>query len=115
METWQFISGLLISVGAVIGAVKVIISPVKKRLDKIVSNEERVGKLESWTEKQQNDLEDVSRKLALVFNASLALLDHAIIKQDGNGKCHDAQAAMNDYMQAKLERLQSYNAERETK
>jgi hypothetical protein len=115
MQTWQLIAGFLITLASVITALKVIIAPIKKRLDKIVSNEERVGKLESWTEKQQNDLEDVSCKLALVFDASLALLDHAIIKQDGNGKCHDAQTAMNDYIQAKLSRLQSYNEERGTK
>jgi predicted ATPase with chaperone activity len=108
METWQLITGLIITAGAVIGAMKVIVAPIKKRLDKIVSNEERVSKLESWTEKQQSDLEDVSQRVALVFNASLALLDHAIIKQDGNGKCHDAQKAMNNYIQEKLERLQSY-------
>jgi len=95
----------------VIKIVKGIGNETKKPLDKIAESEERITKLESWTSSQQSDMEDINKKLMLVFEGTLALLDHAIITQNGNGKCHDAQAAMEKYMRDKLNKLSSYQEE----
>jgi hypothetical protein len=101
MEIWQMVTGFVITIAAVITAMKTITAPIKKKLKDIAD-------LESWTEKQQDDLQDVMNQLALTFNATLALLEHAITKQGGNGECHKAQEEMNLYIQSKMARLNSY-------
>jgi hypothetical protein len=111
MELWQMITGLIITAAAVITAMKTLTAPIRKKLDEVVSVKERVVKLEAWTEKQQEDLQDVSKRVGLTFDATLALLDHTIIKQGGNGDCHKAQDAMNEYIQGKISRLKSYKAD----
>jgi hypothetical protein len=108
MEIWQMVTGFVVTIAAVITAMKTITAPIKKKLNDISNIEKRVADLESWTEKQQDDLQDVTEKLTLVFNATLALLDHAITKQGGNGECHKAQEEMNLYIQSKLAQLKSY-------
>jgi hypothetical protein len=112
MELWQLVTGLIITAAAIVTAMKTLTAPIKKKLDELTATEKRVQKLESWTEKQQNDLLDMSTKLTLTFDAALALLDHAIVMQNGNGKCHEAQENMEAFMRTKLSRLSSYREEK---
>jgi len=105
---WQLITGLIITAAAIVTAMKTLTAPIKQKLDELAATEKRVAKLESWSGKQQIDLIDFSKKLGLTFDAGLALLDHAIVMQNGNGKCREVQANMESYMRTKLSRLSSY-------
>ena len=111
MELWQLVTSIVITLAGVFTAVKTLTKPIKDKLDELTSIEKRTAKLESWTEKQQIDLQDVSEKLSLTFNATLALLNHAIVMQNGNGKCHAAQDAMEKYIHNSLTKLNSYKDE----
>ncbi len=108
MEIWHEIVSGLVTLAAVVGAVKGLTKPILDKLNKITSNEQRLSELESWTKKQQLDLLDMSRKLTMTFEASIALLDNAIVNQNGNGECHKAKAKMESYMRDKLTSLNSY-------
>lgn len=111
LEDWHLIASLIVTLAGVFTAVKTLTKPIKDKLDKLTAIESRVAHLESWTNNQQSDLLDISDKLTLAFEASLALLDHAIVVQGGNGKCHEAQKNMEEYMHNRLNRLNSCKEE----
>ena len=109
MELWQMAATIIITLAGVYTAVKTLTKPIKDKLDEIAKLDTRVRNLERWTDKQQIDLVDMSEKLTLTFDAVLALLDHAITTQNGNGNCHKAQDAMEAYVLNRLKRLNSYS------
>ncbi len=112
---WTFLANLLITLGAVLGAVGVMVKPLKTQMDGIVKrelqnqeNENRIQKIEKWTQNQQNDIDELNRGVVTSLQADYALLDHAIEKQGGNGKCHKARDSVELYLKQKSLGLNSH-------
>lgn len=73
---------------------------VARELEK-EKEEQRMKSLEGWTGNQQNDLDNLNEGVVILASAVGALLDHAIVKQEGNGKCHKAQEEVEDFLREK--------------
>lgn len=63
--------------------------------------EEKLKKLDRWTGNQQDDIEDHNEGLVILARTQAAILDHIIVKQEGNGKCHAAQKEVDEYLKKK--------------
>lgn len=107
-EIGALILVVLTSVGSAVAAMTNILKPIKKQMDDIVEKElekekeeQRMQKLEGWTGNQQEDLEFFNEGLVILASAVEALLDHAIEKQNGNGKCHKAQEEVDAFLREK--------------
>ncbi|MFI3254517.1 MAG: hypothetical protein R3Y63_09310 [Eubacteriales bacterium] len=85
-------------------AVEKLSVPIKKLMNigkKNQTEEQRLQSLEGWTGNQQNDLDYLNEGVVILAGAVEALLDHAIVKQEGNGKCHKAQEEVGKYLKEK--------------
>lgn len=107
-DLWVVLSAALTSVAGSVTAISVIIKPLKGKVDDIVAKEiekekeeQRMKNLEGWTESQQDDLDEFNEGLVILASAVGALLDHVIVKQEGNGKCHDAQEEVDNFLREK--------------
>ncbi len=109
MPEWLSTAATILgSVAGSLTAVSVVIKPLKGKVDNIVAQElekqkeeQRIQALEGWTGSQQEDLEDFNKGLVTLAGAVDALLDHAIVKQGGNGKCHKAQEEVESFLREK--------------
>lgn len=107
-DLWVVLCAGLTSVAGSVTAISVIIKPLKGKVDDIVAKEiekekeeQRMKTLEGWTGSQQEDLDDFNEGLVILAGAVEALLDHAIEKQEGNGKCHKAQEEVEGFLRDK--------------
>lgn len=80
---------------------------IAKRLEE-ESEKQQLEKLKAWTERQQNDLQELNRGLIIVAGAVDALIDHAIVKQEGNGKCHKARDEVESFLKEKALQMKSH-------
>lgn len=109
MSDWLIAVGaILASIAGSVASVSTIIKPLKEKVDDIVAKEvekereeQRMKNLEGWTGSQQEDLDDFNKGLVILAGAVEALLDHAIEKQEGNGKCHRAQEEVEGFLRDK--------------
>lgn len=69
----------------------------------------KLNKLDSWTGNQQADIDKLNEGVVLLAVSVNALIDHAIEKQEGNGKCHDAQKELDKYLRDKALNKKSHN------
>lgn len=104
---WDITQGavnFVVFVAGGIYAVEKLSVPVKKLMNvgkKNQTEEQRLQSLEGWTGNQQNDIDNLNEGVVILAGAVEALLDHAIVKQEGNGKCHKAQEEVEEYLKEK--------------
>lgn len=98
----------LTSLAGFMTSFSIAIKPLRTKVDDIIEKEiakekeeQRILSLEGWTGNQQDDIDDFNEGLVLLASAVGALLDHAIVKQNGNGKCHKAQEEVAEYLRDK--------------
>ncbi len=106
-SVWDITQGavnFIVFLAGGIYAVEKLSVPIKKLMkigQKNQSEEQRLQSLEGWTGNQQNDLDNLNEGVVILAGAVEALLDHAIQKQEGNGKCHKAQEEVEVYLKEK--------------
>lgn len=107
-DIFMSVGTVLSSIAGSVSAISVVIKPLKGKVDDIVAREiekekekQRMESLEGWTGNQQNDLDNLNEGVVILASAVEALLDHAIEKQEGNGKCHKAQEEVEGFLRDK--------------
>lgn len=106
-EAWLITQGLvnfIVFLAGGIYAIEKLSVPVKKLMNlgkKSQTEENRIQKIEGWTGNQQDDLDLLNEGFVILARAQAAILDHIIVKQEGNGKCHAAQKEVDDFLKKK--------------
>ncbi|MFI3253532.1 MAG: hypothetical protein R3Y63_04220 [Eubacteriales bacterium] len=106
-EAWLITQGLvnfIVFLAGGIYAVEKLSVPFKKLMNmgkKSETEEQRIKKIEGWTGNQQDDIDLLNEGFVILARGQEAILDHIIVKQEGNGKCHAAQREIDDYLKKK--------------
>ncbi|MFI3254465.1 MAG: hypothetical protein R3Y63_09050 [Eubacteriales bacterium] len=106
-EAWLITQGLvnfIVFLAGGIYAVEKLSVPFKKLMNlgkKSQTEEQRLQGLEGWTGNQQDDIDLLNEGFVTMARAVEAILDHIIVKQEGNGKCHAAQKEVDDFLKKK--------------
>lgn len=107
---------VLVAVKKGLDMVMGIINPIQEWQEKEIikrleeeSEKQQLERLRAWTVRQQDDLGELNRGLIIVASAVEALIDHAIVKQEGNGKCHRAQQRVEAFLEEKALQMKSHD------
>jgi hypothetical protein len=95
-------------IASIVGAAVTIASgivfltrPLRKIFERIERDigdiQGKLGGIERWTYKQQEDIDTSLSERKIIFNAVYALNDWAI-ESGGNGKCHEAKEQMDEFI-----------------
>jgi hypothetical protein len=98
------IAMLASAVGAVVTIVSGIVFLTRplykifKQIEKDIGDiQGKLGGIERWTYRQQEDIDNSLAERKIIFNAVYALVEWAI-QAGGNGQCHEAKRQMDEFI-----------------
>lgn len=72
------------------------------------AHQDRIEKLEGWTNRQQKDLQKVVKAITILMIAMQAVLKY-VISQGANGECKKALESINEYIEDKMNQTESHS------
>ncbi len=72
------------------------------------AQQDRITKLEGWTERQQSDLQKAVKAITVLMIAMQAVLKY-VITQGANGECKKALECINEYIEDKMNQTESHS------
>lgn len=71
------------------------------------AQQDRIQKLEGWTQRQQKDLQTLVKAITVLMIAMQAVLKY-VIGQGANGECKKALDCINEYIEEKMNQTESH-------